>query len=136
MELAIRVMVVLLVALAVGASVIFFARGVIGDAKTRVNEIEFEDQPEKVVDKGTALINAKELVYLAEECYKMGRAEANLEELCFIVHGGSSSVSVAQMEAEGMVDIPNYNSANMENINGKTVVIYYIHTENTVKITQ
>jgi hypothetical protein len=96
MELPIRVMIVLFVALVVASVIILFARNTIDDARRQMLQIS-KEQPEKIVDKGTGLVSVAEIVYLAQSCYENKKGQTISEELCYLVHG---NIQTAGLDAK------------------------------------
>lgn len=88
MELPIKIMLTLFVALVVAGLAIFLARTTVDSAKNQMMNLQKELPPEKLIDKGSSAVTTSEVVYLAEECYRMGLQDVfDKTEICFLVLG-------------------------------------------------
>jgi hypothetical protein len=132
MDMPIKVMMTLFIALVVSSVIILFARNTVDDARRQMLDIG-KTNPEKIVDKGTADVSASEIVYLAQSCYEAQKSQALSKELCYIVHGtintDKATVS-SQLTSIGIlndVDFPSGTS---------TLLVYYNPADNKVKITK
>jgi hypothetical protein len=87
MEIPIRIVIVLFVALIVGLSIIQFSRETITDAKKNIMKYNRDKgvEEEKVLDMGS--ISEQDIVNLAEECYKQESSGNVDKKLCFVLHG-------------------------------------------------
>lgn len=89
MDMPIRIMVTLFVALVVGSTIIIFSKQMIDDARRDLNEnrpglIDKEiDDEQKIINLNT--IDNSALIDLMEECYNRHHVETFEKELCFAV---------------------------------------------------
>jgi hypothetical protein len=106
MELPIRIMMVLFVALIAAGAIIMFATNTIRSAERDLADLE-KHPPDKIIDKGDAGIFVSELVSLAEECYKEHTMQTVERQFCYVLRGNLRTTSSEVISILSGKNIPN-----------------------------
>lgn len=136
MELPIKVMLTLFVALVVASLVLLFAGDTMRAAREAMLGIENKDKipMDQVIDKGPAPVSRSELVSLASECCKKGK-ELLQRDICFIIRGpvapdATSGNLVMDCQLQGLPC-----TCQADSVNGlNSVAIYFNPNGNFVEI--
>jgi len=87
MDMPIRIMVTLFVALVVGSTIIVFSKQMIDKSKMDIEratpETGVEDEEQKIINLNT--VDSNQLIDLMEECYRKNTGQTFDRELCFAV---------------------------------------------------
>ncbi|MBW2990113.1 hypothetical protein KY348_00235 [Candidatus Woesearchaeota archaeon] len=93
MELPIRIMIILFVAIVVGVMIIAFSRNILERSKEKLDNppgLDLSDAEEQKIVELNNLDNSQ-LIEMVRACYEMHHAKTFNRELCFVVIASTSS---------------------------------------------
>jgi len=87
MEMPIRIMITLFVALIVGSTIIVFSKQMIESSRQKIENTQFTDDDVTEEDKiiSVSTLDSGQIVDLMEECHRRYYSETFEKELCFVV---------------------------------------------------
>jgi hypothetical protein len=122
MELPINIIVILFVAVSVGAAVLFFSQQIFVDAKQGMHTLNVErnDQSSNIIETNNE-VNAAMVRALAEECVKKSHG-VPYREVCFVVKGSKGNI----IDAHNTNTIEsNFTIVTQSIIGGNVTMFYY-----------